>query len=238
MIPNSHAERRLAHWQSSVQISRSPQILLFALKAMAASTTPDAAGLLSPPPLLPLRTVLCREAKRPRTPGAVGLSDPPKDPYALTGQGCTGQNQDTQSFASLRPPFFAPPPLPPSAASGASHPPPSASATHKGHTVQSLASASWRKPPPPLGFGHTQARATHTQPWLRPPSASHPPPPLGFGHTQARATHTQPWLRPPGASHLHPSASATHKHGQHTPNSGFGHHPGKPRRTTLRVIAE
>jgi len=34
VIPNSHAERRLAHWQSSVQISRSPQILLFALPAL------------------------------------------------------------------------------------------------------------------------------------------------------------------------------------------------------------
>ena len=32
VIPNSHAERRLAHWQSSVQISRSPQILPFALE--------------------------------------------------------------------------------------------------------------------------------------------------------------------------------------------------------------
>ena len=42
--------------------------------------------------------------------GAVGLSDPPKDPYALTGQGCTGQNQDMQSSPWLRPPGLGLPP--------------------------------------------------------------------------------------------------------------------------------
>ena len=42
--------------------------------------------------------------------GAVGLSDPPKDPYALTGKGCTGQNQDMQSSPWLRPSGLGPPP--------------------------------------------------------------------------------------------------------------------------------
>ena len=42
--------------------------------------------------------------------GAVGLSDPPKDPYPLTGPGCTGQTKDTQPNSWLRPPGFGPPP--------------------------------------------------------------------------------------------------------------------------------
>ena len=42
--------------------------------------------------------------------GAVGLSDPPKDPLALTGKGCTGQNQDMRSSPWLRPPGLGPPP--------------------------------------------------------------------------------------------------------------------------------
>ena len=42
--------------------------------------------------------------------GAVGLSDPPKDPYPLTGPGCTGQTKDTQSNPWLRPPGFGLPP--------------------------------------------------------------------------------------------------------------------------------
>ena len=40
--------------------------------------------------------------------------------------------------------------------------------------VHCLASASWCKPPPPFGFGHTQTRATHTQLWLRPPPGQAP----------------------------------------------------------------
>ena len=117
-------------------------------KAIAASGHHTGRGWASkPPPLLPSRTVLCREAKRPRTPGAVGLSDPPKDPPS--GPGSTGRPSPAGSppplahttrshrpNPGLRPPGRPPPWLRPL-------PPPSASATHKHgqHT-------------PNPGFGH------------------------------------------------------------------------------------
>jgi hypothetical protein len=50
-----------------------PRTLILLRQWPPPDTTPDAAWLLSPP-LLPSRTVLCREAKRPRTPGRVSLT--------------------------------------------------------------------------------------------------------------------------------------------------------------------
>ena len=61
---------------------------------------------------------------------------------------------------------------------------------------------------------------THSPiPWLRPPGASHLPP-LGVGHTQARATHTQPWRRPPSGqapeNHSPSECGMNCTHGAHT----------------------
>ena len=63
-------------------------------------------GPLYPPPPI-TNGVVPRNVATADT-GAVGLSDPPKDPYALTGQGCTGQNQDFCSSPWLRPPGLGP----------------------------------------------------------------------------------------------------------------------------------